>query len=154
MGIARPIELTMAAGIVVVAVVPRGALEAQEAHDVRAQYAKAEYMVPMRDGVELYTQVYSPRDASQGYPILLTRTPYSVRFYEVDEYRFPLGPSESFTREGYIVKSIFLDIFKSCQQRRLPAGGPRRCASSMRFRTKRAYGFSSSSVGASGACVS
>ncbi len=108
MGIARPIELTMAAGIVVVAVVPRGALEAQEAHDVRAQYAKAEYMVPMRDGVELYTQVYSPRDASQGYPILLTRTPYSVRFYEVDEYRFPLGPSESFTREGYIF--VYQDV--------------------------------------------
>lgn len=69
---------------------------------VRARYTKYEYMIPMRDGVRLFTQVYVPKDASQTYPFLLTRTPYSVAPYGVDNYRASLGPSESFEREGFI----------------------------------------------------
>src|SRR5205085_1153135 len=42
------------------------------------------------------------KDASQRYPFLLTRTPYSVAPYGVDNYRASLGPSESFEREGFI----------------------------------------------------
>ena len=41
-------------------------------------YTKYEYRIPMRDGVKLFTAVYVPKDTSQTYPILLTRTPYSV----------------------------------------------------------------------------
>jgi putative CocE/NonD family hydrolase len=69
---------------------------------VRARYTKYEYRVPVRDGVRLFTQVYVPKDASQRYPFLLTRTPYSVAPYGVDNYRASLGPSESFEREGFI----------------------------------------------------
>ncbi|MEP6593487.1 MAG: hypothetical protein ABJC51_07335, partial [Acidobacteriota bacterium] len=61
---------------------------------VRASYTKYEYMVPMRDGVRLFTSVYSPKDAARTYPILITRTPYSVAPYGVDNYRDSLGPSE------------------------------------------------------------
>ena len=53
---------------------------------VRATYTKYEYMVPMRDGVRLFTAVYVPKDTSQRYPFLLTRTPYSVSPYGVDQY--------------------------------------------------------------------
>jgi putative CocE/NonD family hydrolase len=59
-------------------------------------------MVPMRDGVRLFTSVYAPKDASQAYPILLTRTPYSVAPYGVDQYRTSLGPSEHFQKDGFI----------------------------------------------------
>src|SRR5436853_452741 len=45
------------------------------ADQVRARYTKYEYRVPMRDGVRLFTAVYVPKDASQRYPFLLTRTP-------------------------------------------------------------------------------
>src|SRR5919112_1811173 len=69
---------------------------------VRARYTKYEYRVPMRDGVRLFTQVYVPKDASQRYPFLLTRTPYSVSPYGADNYRASLGPSESFEKEGFI----------------------------------------------------
>jgi putative CocE/NonD family hydrolase len=69
---------------------------------VRARYTKYEYMIPMRDGARLFTAVYAPKDASQKYPFLLTRTPYSVAPYGVDNYRASLGPSESFEREGFI----------------------------------------------------
>ncbi len=67
-----------------------------------ANYAKSEYMVPMRDGTRLYTLVYAPKDQSRSYPILLFRTPYSIGPYEPNRYRVPLGPSAEFDRDGYI----------------------------------------------------
>ncbi len=69
---------------------------------VRAAYTKYEYMVPMRDGVRLFTAVYAPKDASRTYPFLITRTPYSVAPYGVDSYPNTLGPSEQFQKEGFI----------------------------------------------------
>ncbi|MCA1565299.1 MAG: CocE/NonD family hydrolase [Acidobacteria bacterium] len=56
----------------------------------------------MRDGVKLFSSVYVPKDASQTYPFLLTRTPYSVAPYGSDQYRAALGPSSGFDREGFI----------------------------------------------------
>ncbi len=81
---------------------------------LRGHYSKTEYMVPMRDGVELFTIVYSPKDASQTYPILLYRTPYSIAPYGPDEYPEMLGPSPEFDEDGYIF--AFQDVrgkFKS-----------------------------------------
>jgi putative CocE/NonD family hydrolase len=66
------------------------------------RYAKQEVMIPMRDGTKLFTIIYSPKDTSQRYPFLLTRTAYSIAPYGADNYRPVLGPSEQFTREGYI----------------------------------------------------
>jgi uncharacterized protein len=69
---------------------------------LKALYAKREHMVPMRDGVKLYTIVYTPRDTTRSYPIILFRTPYSIPPYEPDVYKRVLGPSPEFDREGYI----------------------------------------------------
>jgi uncharacterized protein len=69
---------------------------------VRARYTKYEYRVPMRDGARIFTAVYVPKDPSQPYPFLITRTPYSVAPYGVDNYRSSLGPSLSFEQEGFI----------------------------------------------------
>ena len=73
-----------------------------EADCVRTNYAKFEYMIPMRDGIKLFTCVYVPNDRSQTYPILLTRTPYSCRPYGADKYKDKLGPNIRFSKEGYI----------------------------------------------------
>lgn len=35
-------------------------------------------MIPMRDGVKLYTQVYTPTRTTEAVPILLLRTPYGI----------------------------------------------------------------------------
>lgn len=72
-------------------------------------YSKAEYRIPMRDGVYLYTVVYSPRDVSVPYPILLNRTPYNVAPYG-DEmgFSFRRGLSPAFLYEGYIF--VFQDV--------------------------------------------
>jgi putative CocE/NonD family hydrolase len=42
------------------------------------EYKKTTEMIPMRDGVKLYTVILSPVNASQPYPFLITRTPYSA----------------------------------------------------------------------------
>jgi uncharacterized protein len=68
----------------------------------RAHYTKYEYEIPMRDGVKLFTSVYVPKDVSRQWPILLERTPYSVRPYGIDNYRSSLGPSDLFMKDGFI----------------------------------------------------
>lgn len=70
-------------------------LAAQGLDYVKSQYTKYEYMVPMRDGVRLFTSVYVPKDASQKYPILFTRTPYSVAPSEQTSTRRTSGPRNS-----------------------------------------------------------
>ncbi|MCJ7564168.1 MAG: CocE/NonD family hydrolase [Candidatus Aminicenantes bacterium] len=88
--------------------------QAQDSLDIKAYYTKAEHMIPMRDGVKLFTIVYTPKDTSQKYPILLHRTPYSSPPYGLDAYRSALGPSRDFAKEGYIF--VYQDVrgkFKS-----------------------------------------
>jgi hypothetical protein len=36
-------------------------------------YEKHEYQIPMRDGVKLFTTVFSPKDKSKKYPILFNK---------------------------------------------------------------------------------
>ena len=69
---------------------------------VRERYTKYEYRVPMRDGARLFTIVYVPKDVSQKYPFLLTRSPYSSAPYGVDNYPETLGPSAAFENDGFI----------------------------------------------------
>jgi putative CocE/NonD family hydrolase len=47
-------------------------------------YTKYEYKIPMRDGVKLFTSIYTPKDDARPYPILLNRTPYSLKPYGED----------------------------------------------------------------------
>ena len=48
---------------------------------VRDNYSKREVMVEMRDGISLFTNIYTPKDKSKKYPILLKRTPYTSAPY-------------------------------------------------------------------------
>src|SRR5262245_27877447 len=48
---------------------------------VREQYTKREVTIPMRDGVKLFTAIYSPKDTSKKAPFLMMRTPYSCSPY-------------------------------------------------------------------------
>lgn len=77
---------------------------------IRAKYSKTELRIPMRDGVKLFTVVYVPNDPSPqaSYPILLSRTPYSVGPYGVGAHKTRLGPSASFEEKKYIF--VFQDV--------------------------------------------
>ncbi len=73
--------------------------------EVRANYTKFEYRIPMRDGVRLFTSVYIPKEVfadGKRYPIMIERTGYSVAPYGIDRYRASLGPSALFLREKFI----------------------------------------------------
>jgi putative CocE/NonD family hydrolase len=73
------------------------------AKSMKETYTKTEVMIPMRDGVELFTIIYAPKDTSTPHPILLTRTAYGIAPYGPDEYREIIGPGPGYTDRGYIV---------------------------------------------------
>jgi len=77
---------------------------------IRATYQKREYQIPMRDGVKLFTIVYTPKDATpeKTYPILMHRTCYSVAPYGEEAYPNELGPSPIMMREKYIF--VYQDV--------------------------------------------
>ncbi len=69
----------------------------------RENYTKHEYMIPMRDGVKLFTAVYVPKDVTLKYPFLMMRTPYGCAPYGKDNYPASrLGPSMELVKDGYI----------------------------------------------------
>lgn len=47
--------------------------------DTRTQFVRSEMMIPMRDGVKLYTVIITPKEQTEPAAILMTRTPYSVK---------------------------------------------------------------------------
>jgi len=82
-----------------------------------SSYTKKTYMIPMRDGVRLFTVVFSPADNSKPFPLLIHRTPYGADSpLKVDSTLSAesFGALEPMAREGYIF--IYQDIrgkFKS-----------------------------------------
>jgi len=83
-------------------------LNKEDSAYIRNNYIKIEKLIPMRDGIHLFTAVYIPRDTTHKYPFLLCRTPYSVAPYGDTEFKTSLGPSELFIREGYIF--VYQDV--------------------------------------------
>ena len=75
---------------------------------IKENYTKASYQIQMRDGIKLYTTVYSPKDTSISYPIMYNRTPYSVAPYDENKFRGNLGPSPLFEKEKYIF--VYQDV--------------------------------------------
>lgn len=69
---------------------------------IKEHYIKKDFRIEMRDGVKLFTSVYSPKDTTKDYPILMVRTPYTVAPYGEDKYPQNLGPNDTFAKEGYI----------------------------------------------------
>ncbi|MBB6003121.1 CocE/NonD family hydrolase [Arcicella rosea] len=81
---------------------------AQDSAYIRENYQKMEFMVQMRDGIKLFTQVYAPKDQSKKYPILMQRTPYTCSPYGTDKYKKRIGPNPFMLRNNYIV--VYQDV--------------------------------------------
>ena len=80
--------------------------------DAANDYIKRVEMIPMRDGVKLYTVIVIPKGAKD-LPIILTRTPYNAKKRaERDESQYELSmlplADEVFVRAGYI--RVYQDI--------------------------------------------
>lgn len=75
---------------------------------VMDNYDKASYQIPMRDGVKLYTIVYTPKNKRHKYPFLMKRTCYNIAPYGEQDYPRSLGPSTYLMEERYIF--VYQDV--------------------------------------------
>ncbi|MDB4098473.1 CocE/NonD family hydrolase [Polaribacter sp.] len=71
-------------------------------------YTKQEVTIAMRDGTKLHTTIYSPKDTSKKYPILMQRTPYSSAPYGDEKMKTKIGPNIHLMKEGNIV--VYQDV--------------------------------------------
>jgi putative CocE/NonD family hydrolase len=82
---------------------------AQSAY-VKEHFTKKDVYITMRDGIKLFTSIYTPKDASvkNKYPIMMQRTCYSIAPYGESKYPGSLGPSKYMMQEGYIF--VYQDV--------------------------------------------
>ena len=85
--------------------------------DTISSYTKKTYMVPMRDGIKLFTVVLAPTQDISPSPFLIQRTPYGSDFPLPEDSTVPvrkMGSFQPMAKEGYIF--VFQDMrgkFKS-----------------------------------------
>ena len=75
---------------------------------LRQIYDKREVMIPMRDGVRLFTAIYEPKDRSRKHPILMMRTPYSCEPYGDQFNRDLRSASNLYVKNNYIL--VYQDV--------------------------------------------
>ena len=104
-------------------------------------YIKREAMIPMRDGVKLYTVIVVPKGASNA-PILLTRTPYNATNRALrsnSEHMLAILPQgdEVFVQGGYI--RVFQDVRGKYKSRGRLRHDPAGTRSAERYRHRPRY---------------
>ena len=105
----RPQRIASAALVAAALLVrPASTQQPDPTYRLKDFYEKREVMIPMRDGVKLFTVLYIPRDTSKTYPFLVTRDAYGVRPYGPDNYRPWAGAYLDFSKEGFIF--VYQDV--------------------------------------------
>ena len=94
--------------VIAVTLAPPRSWAAEPSADTNAlwfaeHYTKFEHRIPMRDGARLFTRVYVPKDDSQAWPIILTRTPYALKPYGADNYTDPSGSFRTLATNSFIL---------------------------------------------------
>lgn len=74
---------------------------------IKQNYKKEEVYIKMRDGVSLFTSIYTPNEIKEPSPILLFRTPYNTEPSE-NSFNFFVTAYYRYLREGYIL--VFQDV--------------------------------------------
>ncbi len=75
---------------------------------IQTRYNKQEVSIPMRDGIKLFTSIYTPKDSTRSYPMLLMRTPYNSEPDGADHFSSYLTWYYRFVKENYIM--VFQDV--------------------------------------------
>src|SRR5439155_25736107 len=75
--------------------------------DLAKLFDKREAMIPVRDGVKLHTEIYTPKDTKEPLPILFERTPYGISAPDTGMSYSLFRYSDMFA-DGYIF--VFQDI--------------------------------------------
>jgi uncharacterized protein len=77
----------------------------QPEHFNKPQFARAEVMIPVRDGIKLHAVILTPQNATAPLPILMERTPYGVDEANSDGIN---ARYSELVKDGYIF--VFQDI--------------------------------------------
>jgi len=75
---------------------------------LEARLTKQEVYITMRDGVRLFTSIYTPKDTSKDYPMLMTRTPYNIEPGGEKVFSSALASNVKLIEEGYIF--VYQDV--------------------------------------------
>jgi putative CocE/NonD family hydrolase len=75
---------------------------------IKEKYTKQEVYITMRDGVRLFTSVYTPKNESVAHPILLNRTPYDIEPGGPENFNFFMQLYYRYVAAEYIM--VFQDV--------------------------------------------
>jgi uncharacterized protein len=75
---------------------------------IKSRYNKQEVYITMRDGIRLFTSIYTPKDSTKTYPMLMTRTHYNSEPGGKDSFNRSLSGYYRFVKENYIM--VFQDV--------------------------------------------
>ena len=75
---------------------------------LKQKYDKQEVYITMRDGVRLFTSIYTPKNTSVAHPILMNRTPYNIEPGGPDSFNYFMQLYERYTSDDYIM--VYQDV--------------------------------------------
>ena len=75
---------------------------------LKQKYNKQEVYITMRDGVRLFTSIYTPKNTSVAHPILMNRTPYNIEPGGPDSFNYFMQLYERYTSDDYIM--VYQDV--------------------------------------------
>lgn len=75
---------------------------------LKQKYDKLEVYITMRDGVRLFTSIYTPKNTSVFHPVLINRTPYNIEPGGSDNFNFFMQLYRRYAEEEYIM--VFQDV--------------------------------------------
>ena len=78
------------------------------AEALKQKYDKQEVYITMRDGVRLFTSIYTPKNNLIAHPFLLNRTPYNIEPGGPDNFNFFLQLYGRYAEDEYIM--VFQDV--------------------------------------------
>jgi putative CocE/NonD family hydrolase len=76
--------------------------------DIRERYSKQEVYIQMRDGIKLFTSIYTPKNSQGKNPILINRTPYNIEPGGPESFNAFFKAYSRFTNDNYIM--VFQDV--------------------------------------------
>lgn len=76
--------------------------------ELKAKYDKKEVYITMRDGMKLFTSIYTPKDTAVKHPMLLNRTPYDIEPGGAENFNFAMQEYSRYTTDNYIM--VFQDV--------------------------------------------
>ena len=75
---------------------------------LKQKYDKQEVYITMRDGIKLFTSIYTPKNTSVPHPVLMNRTPYNIEPGGQDQFNFFLQVYSRYIEDEYIM--VFQDV--------------------------------------------